>query len=160
MLLVTALVFALAGCDLSMTRQVRHEPRSSPTLWPDGPAVAASPAGTVAQDDPARAAALARPPEVSLALLRRGQERYGIYCTACHGASGDGDGVVVRRGFPRPPAYSDPRVMALTPAQIVDVIGYGYGLMYDFAERVAPADRWAIAAYVKALQRAREGPRT
>lgn len=145
---------ALAGCDLSMTRQAKHEAQSSPSWWPGGPEVTASPEGTIARDAPASAVALARPPAVTAALLARGQERYTIFCTPCHGGSGAGDGIVVQRGFPRPPSYAEPRLVAAPPAHIVDVISHGYGVMYDFADRVPPADRWAIAAYVKALQRA------
>lgn len=148
------LLVALGGCDLSMTRQARHEAQSSPTLWPDGPDAAPAPAQTVAQDQPQRDAAFANPPHVTPALLVRGRERFTIYCAPCHGAGGEGDGIIVQRGFPRPPSYMTARLIAAPPAHVVDVITHGYGIMYDFAERVEPADRWAIAAYVKALQRA------
>ena len=143
----------LGGCDLSMERQPRDVPQQSATLWPGGPQRQAPPVGTVAMDEPARAAALASRPPLTPALLDRGEERYGIYCVMCHGQRGEGDGVVVRRGFPRPPSYREPRLVAASPAYVVDVITNGHGVMYSYADRVAPADRWAIAAYVKALQR-------
>ena len=166
--LLLCAALALSACDLSMTKQAKHEARSSPTLWPDGAEATASPDGTIAQDDPeltvprppdveddpARAAAFVGPPPVTPALLARGQERYGIFCAPCHGADGRGNGMIVQRGFPPPPSYLEPRLVAAPPAHIVDVVTNGYGLMYGFAERVEPADRWAIAAYVKALQRA------
>lgn len=143
----------LAACDLSMQRQVKGEAQGSATLWPGGPPRQAPPAGTIAADEPARASALRTPPRLTAALLDRGEARYGIYCAVCHGAKGLGDGTVVRHGFPAPPSYRDPRLMAASPAYIVDVITDGHGVMYSYADRVEPADRWAIAAYVKALQR-------
>lgn len=148
-----ALALLLGGCDLSMARQARDTAQRAATLWPGGPPRQAAPAGTIAIDAPAREAALANPPPLTQALLDRGQERYGIYCSMCHGARGDGDGVVVKRGFPAPPSYHQPRLVAAAPAYIVDTITHGHGVMYAYADRVAPADRWAIAAYVKALQR-------
>ena len=148
------LLLALAGCDLSMTRQAKHEAQSSPSWWADGPAATSPPDGTIARDEPAREEALARPPAVTPALLARGQERYTIFCTPCHGTEGRGNGIVVARGFPQPPSYLEQRLVAAPPARVVDVITRGYGIMYDFADRIPPADRWAIAAYVKALQRA------
>jgi mono/diheme cytochrome c family protein len=143
----------LAGCDLSMKQQQRDDPQESATLWPGGPPRQAPPAGTIATDDPARAGALRTPPALTSALLDRGEQRYGIYCAVCHGARGEGDGPVVKRGFPAPPSYHAPRLMAAPPAYIVDVITNGHGVMYSYADRVEPGDRWAIAAYVKALQR-------
>jgi mono/diheme cytochrome c family protein len=109
------------------------------------------PAGTerfAAQDVP--------PPPLSLALMERGQERFRIFCTPCHGELGDGNGMVVQRGFPHPPSYHAARLRDITPERIVEVITNGYGTMYSFAYRVKPADRWAIAAYVKALQRSQD----
>lgn len=152
LLLSSALL--LTGCDLSMTAQDRHDPQSSPTLWPGGPPVADAPQGSVARDQPARDVALATPPHLDAALLARGEERFRIHCAVCHGPTGMADGPIVQRGFPRPPRYTDARVMVLSPRQIVDVIGNGYGVMYGFGDRIAPADRWAIAAHVKTLQRA------
>ena len=147
----------LGGCDLSMTRQDRHAAQGGATLWPNGPAASGPPALSVAQDAIARDTALARPPALDLALLRRGQARYAIYCAPCHGGDGSGRGTIVQRGFPRPPDYRSARVRALTPPQVVDVIGRGYGLMYGFADRIAPRDRWAIAAYVRTLGRTEHG---
>ncbi|KAA5613319.1 cytochrome c [Rhodovastum atsumiense] len=92
-------------------------------------------------------------PPLTPALLRRGQERFHIYCTPCHSELGDGNGMIVQRGFPSPPSYHIDRLRAAPPRHFVDVITNGYGVMYSFAYRVAPADRWAIAAYIKALQR-------
>ena len=93
------------------------------------------------------------PPPVTLALLERGQERYRIYCTPCHSELGDGRGMIVQRGFPAPPSFHIDRLRAAPPQYFYDVITQGHGVMYAFADRVQPADRWAIAAYIRALQR-------
>ena len=93
------------------------------------------------------------PPPLSMALLERGQERFRIYCTPCHGELGNGQGMIVQRGFPPPPSYHSDRLRESPPQHFVDVITNGYGAMYSYADRVQPSDRWAIAAYIKALQR-------
>jgi mono/diheme cytochrome c family protein len=146
------LLLPLAACDLSMTRQAKHEAQSEATLWSGGPAVSDDvPAGTIAQDQPQREAAAGVPPHLTPALLARGQDRYMIFCTACHGEDGGGTGRVVQRGFPRPQpfgAQDDPR-------RTVAAITRGYGVMYPFADRIEPGDRWAIAAYVEALKKLR-----
>ncbi len=91
-------------------------------------------------------------PPVTLALLQRGQERFRIDCTPCHSELGDGRGMVVQRGFPAPPSYHSDRLRAAPVQHFYDVITNGYGAMYSFADRVRPEDRWAIAAYIRALQ--------
>ena len=149
------LALALGGCDLSMRDQAKGKPQGSATLWPGGPPRGDAPDGTIATDALARAATLATPPPLTVATIARGQERYGIYCVECHGEHGDGDGMIVRRGFPRPPSLHEARLVAAPPAYVVRVITQGHGVMYSYADRVAPADRWAIAAWVKVLQRAR-----
>ena len=98
-------------------------------------------------------------PPVSLALLERGQERYRIYCAPCHSELGDGRGMVVQRGFPSPPSYHIKRLREAPPAHFYDVITNGHGAMYSFAARVQPDDRWAIAAYIRALQRSQNATR-
>jgi mono/diheme cytochrome c family protein len=99
--------------------------------------------------------------------LERGRERYNIYCAVCHGETGAGDGMIVKRGFTRPPALypvakdataetdlyrREVNLLGAPPGYVVDKITNGYGAMYSYAARVAPADRWAIAAYVRVLQ--------
>ena len=143
----------LSACDLSMEQQPRDKPQRSGSLWPDGPPRRPPPEGTIAMDQPARDTAFATPPPLDMALIERGRERYGIFCAPCHGVRGNGDGPIVRRGFPAPPSYRAARLVAAPPAHIVEVITRGYGIMYSYADRVEPRDRWAIAAYVKALQR-------
>ncbi len=89
---------------------------------------------------------------VSRALLERGQERFEANCMPCHGLLGNGDGIVVRRGFPAPPSYHIPRLLEVEDGHIFDVATRGFGRMYSQVSRVAPEDRWAIAAYIRALQ--------
>ncbi len=111
------------------------------------------PLGTVARGASAQAAALAPPgPERTPALLARGEDRFKVFCTPCHGLSGRGDGPVVSRGFAPPPSYHEERLRGLVPEQIVQVITQGKGRMFPYADRVPPEDRWAIAHYVKELQ--------
>jgi mono/diheme cytochrome c family protein len=100
----------------------------------------------------ASAAEAATSPQVTAALLRRGQERYTIYCMPCHSPAGDGDGPVVRRGFPHPPSYHEQRLRDAPDRHFFDVITQGHGVMYSYADRVSPQDRWAIVAYIRALQ--------
>jgi mono/diheme cytochrome c family protein len=144
----------LASCGESMDRQNRLKTygQDKPLVWPGPGEALAPPEGAVSQDALARDATLANPPKVTAALLMRGRRRYDIYCAACHGLTGAGDGMVVMRGFPAPVSFSTPGQMALSGRHIVDTISHGYGRMYDFADRVEPQDRWAIAAYIRALQ--------
>lgn len=153
-LAVSALAsLALAGCkDQSMREQKRYDVFEPAALWPDGTEARPLPQGVVAQGDIARAEATAAAPDVTPDLLRRGQERYQIFCTPCHGLAGYGDGMIVARGFPAPPSYHTQRLRAAPAQHFVDVITHGYGVMYSYAARVEPRDRWAIAAYVRALQ--------
>jgi mono/diheme cytochrome c family protein len=134
-------LMALAGCN-DMSTQPKQK-TYSPLVGP-----AAEPEGMVEyQSQPAPV------PRVTLALLERGQERYRIYCAPCHSELGDGNGMIVQRGFPPPPSFHIERLRAAPPQHFYDVMTQGYGAMYAFAERVQPADRWAIAAYIRALQR-------
>ena len=147
-----AFVLLLAGCDLSMTQQNKYDTYTSSSLWSDGASARPLPDHTVAQGDLARDTAEKNPPPVTPALLARGQQRFGIYCSPCHGLAGDGNGVIVQRGFPAPPSYQIPRLLAAPASHYYDVITHGYGVMYPYADRVDPHDRWAIIAYIRALQ--------
>jgi mono/diheme cytochrome c family protein len=149
-----AALVPLASCDLSMTRQPRYETFRGEAFWPGGPKAQAVPAEAVAVDAPVNPDPAAARPQMSAALLARGRARYAIYCTPCHGVFGEGDGRIVQRGFPKPPSYADPRLEALSAEQIVGVISNGYGVMYGYGDRLPVGDRWAVAAYVRALQAA------
>ncbi len=131
---------SLAACD-DMSVQPKQK-NYSPLVGP-----AATPEDTVQfGEKPATA------PPVTLTLLERGQERYRIYCTPCHSELGDGNGMIVQRGFKRPPSYHEQRLREAPVDYYYDVITNGYGAMYSFATRVPPRDRWAITAYIRALQ--------
>jgi mono/diheme cytochrome c family protein len=85
-------------------------------------------------------------------LLERGRERYGIYCTPCHGLTGNGLGIVVQRGFRQPPSFHIDRLREVPVGYFFDVQSHGFGAMPDYAAQIPPSDRWAIAAYLRALQ--------
>jgi hypothetical protein len=95
---------------------------------------------------------------VTKEVLERGQERFNIYCTPCHSYIGDGNGMIVQRGYQRPPSYTDPRLMAAPIGHFYDVISRGYGKMPDYSAQVSPRDRWNIAAYIRALQLSQHAP--
>jgi mono/diheme cytochrome c family protein len=86
------------------------------------------------------------------AVVARGRERFNIYCSPCHGIAGDGDGMIVKRGYKRPTSYHDPRLRNERAGYFFDVMTRGFGQMPDYAAQVAPRDRWAIVAYIRALQ--------
>lgn len=92
------------------------------------------------------------PVPVTKELVDRGQDRYNIYCIVCHGPVGKGDGMIVRRGYPQPPTYHDDRLRNAPVGHFFDVITNGWGKMNSYAAQISPADRWAIVAYIRALQ--------
>jgi mono/diheme cytochrome c family protein len=148
--LAMAIALLLSGCERQMHdmyAQPRYDTGRGSTLFRDGRADRPPVPGTV----PTTASEVAAPP-VTKALLLRGQERYAIYCLPCHSPLGDGDGPVARHGFPRPPTYHQPRLRNASDRYLFDVITNGHGVMYGYADRVSPEDRWAIVAYVRALQ--------
>ena len=95
---------------------------------------------------------------VTKQVLDRGQERYQIFCSMCHGLTGYGDGMIVRRGFRRPPSYHDDRLRNEPVGHFFDVITNGFGAMPDYAAQIPPEDRWAIIAYIRALQLSQQVP--
>jgi mono/diheme cytochrome c family protein len=144
---VVGLTVTLAACD-NMANQARLKPYEVPygaeIGWPATP-----PDHVVASDQPLKPPVA---PPVTMALLQRGRQRFDIYCSPCHGLTGDGNGIIVQRGFPHPPSYLSDRLKAASNQHFYDVITQGYGAMYPYADRVEPADRWAIVAYIRALQ--------
>lgn len=152
-LLLLTIVLAVAGCDdQSMRQQNRYDTYAPSKIWPSGSAL---PAGVVAQGDIARAKDAKEPPPITDSLMRTGRESFDVFCSPCHGLAGDGDGMVVQRGFPAPPSYHTDRLRAARPRHFFDVITDGYGVMYSYAARIPPNDRWAIIAYIRALQESR-----
>ena len=92
------------------------------------------------------------PIPVTKELVERGRTRYEIYCIVCHGPVGNGDGMVVRRGFPQPPTYHDDRLRNAPVGHFFDVMTNGWGKMNSYADKLSAADRWAVVAYIRALQ--------
>ncbi|MBV9750719.1 MAG: cytochrome c [Acetobacteraceae bacterium] len=144
-LLLLGLVL-LPSCD-DMTTQPKDKPYRAAATGP-GP-IPADRVEFQFKPEPA--------PKLDLALIDRGQDRFRQFCTPCHSELGDGNGMIVQRGFTPPPNYSEPRLVGAPTQHFYDVITNGYGAMYSFAARVPPRDRWAIAAYIRALQRSNQG---
>jgi len=159
-LALLALAVLLGGCEKmarNMYDQPRYRPMQESSLFPDGSSARAPVPGTIAAGRQAEERArLARaqtmPYPMTMQLLRRGRERFDIYCSPCHSPVGDGDGMVARRGFPHPPSYHIDRLRRAPDRYFYDVITHGHGVMRPYADRVAPEDRWAIVAYIRALQ--------
>lgn len=154
-LTIVALGGLLAGCDQNMDEQPRYSEYARAPLF-RGSVLRRPPENTVARDDLERERASNTKPVLSAELLARGRERFGIFCSPCHGAGGDGTGMVVQRGMPRPTSYHDDRLRTAEDQYFFDVITNGHGAMYSYAARVPPADRWAIVAYIRALQLSRQ----
>ena len=155
----------LAGCRQDMHDTPRYEALEQSDFFADKRAMRPLPEGTVARgmlrDDEAfytgkadgePLAALPAQVTVDKALLDRGQNRFNIYCSPCHSQLGDGNGTVVQRGYKRPTSFHDERLKGVPIGYFYDVITNGFGQMPDYAAQVAPQDRWAIAAYIRALQ--------
>jgi mono/diheme cytochrome c family protein len=164
-LLLAVLAAGLAaGCRQDMHDNPRLETYERSDVFADGLASRPLEEGTVARgqlraDDELEtgkvgtAFAAAFPAPVTVEVLRRGQNRYQIYCTPCHGQLGKGDGMVVRRGLKQPPSFHEERLRQQAPGYVYDVITNGFGVMPDYRAQVPSVeDRWAIVAYVKALQ--------
>jgi mono/diheme cytochrome c family protein len=158
------LVFCLlAACRRGMVDQQKIKPLAENDFFGDARGSRVPPAHTVArgqlrEDEQLYTGKIGKdlaatfPMPVTRELLARGRERFDIYCAVCHGPAGDGNGMIVQRGFPRPPSFHEQRLRDAPPGHFVDVITNGYGVMYPYASRVAAADRWAVAAYIRALQ--------
>ena len=151
-LFLIALALALSGCDLSMSKQKRYDTYAPAKFWRDGTSARPLPAHVVAEGDAELAKEAANPPPVTPDLVTRGRQRFDIFCAPCHGLGADGDGIVVKRGFPAPPSFHGAKLVDAPASHFFDVITHGYGAMYSYADRVPPRDRWAIVAYIRALQ--------
>jgi mono/diheme cytochrome c family protein len=146
-----------------MHNQPRYKPFAATTFFGDGRSERPAIPDTVARGqlrlDAARYTGKENakdidyfPIQITQADLQRGQERFNIYCTPCHGRLGDGHGLVVSRGLRQPPSYHEERLRNAPVGHFFDVMTNGYGAMYSYASRVAVDDRWRIAAYIRALQ--------
>ena len=159
-------VFATGGCQIrqDMADQPKNRPLSPSSFFEDGRSERPLLENTVARgslkDDelfvPKESNAFPLP--LTPELLDRGRERYKIFCTPCHGIQGDGNGMVSMRGMKHPPSYHDPRLRQVPNGYLYDVITNGFGGMLSYSAQIPPADRWAIVAYVRALQLSRNAP--
>ncbi len=151
-LILLSAALLLSGCkreNMYSQRSSRNWDRN--TFFANGTSMRHPVEGTVART-PYRAD-VPPPATIDAALLARGQEQYEIFCTPCHGGAGNGEGMIVQRGFSRPPSLTEGELRTAGTKVFYDAITKGYGAMYGFATRVAPADRWAVIAYIRALQR-------
>jgi mono/diheme cytochrome c family protein len=172
MILAACLLMTSAGCRQNMHNQNKLEPYEASAFFADGQGSRQLPAGTVPRNaygeeiapytglvvtpappaPPMQASQVTAAPPVTMAMVRRGQERFNIFCSPCHGRTGDGLGMIVRRGYKQPPSFHDPRLRSAPADHFVTTMTEGFGVMPSYAEEVSPADRWAIAAYIRALQ--------
>ncbi len=162
----TVLVTSLAGCHTDMWHQPKLKAQSANNFFADGktdrPLVMnAVPVGYLRDNEAFYTGKMANKPVAQLPvpltreLLQRGQERYNVFCSPCHGKVGDGQGMIAQRGLAlrRPPAtFHTDRLRGMPVGYFYDVITNGFGVMYSYASRIPPEDRWAIAAYVRVLQ--------
>ena len=167
--MLIAVLMLCSGCRQDMHVQPRYNPYDPSGFFADGQSARVPIAGTFPRGEMVSgpfellntgrsngALSEAFPFPITRAVLERGRERFNIYCTPCHGLSGDGDGMIVERGFRHPVSFHDDRLRTMPVGHFFDVITNGIGAMYPYGDRVAPRDRWAIAAYIRALQLSRQ----
>jgi mono/diheme cytochrome c family protein len=162
-------VILLAGCRQKMADQPRYDPLESSDFFEDGMAARPRIPGTVARGELTAdpffdtgkingELADGFPMPVTQALVDRGHERFDIYCSQCHGRLGDGNGMIPSRGFRRPPSFHTETLRAARSGHFFDVMTNGFGSMPPYKTMVPPADRWAIIAYIRALQLSQNVP--
>ena len=163
-IVVIVAFFTGVACRQDMHDQPKYVPMRASTFFGDERSARPVLAGTVARgqlrDDPmlytgkdgGGADVTAFPFAVDGRALARGQERFDIFCSPCHGRTGEGDGMVVQRGYRRPPSFHQDRLRDAPVGHFFDVITNGFGAMPDYATQIKAVDRWAIIAYVRALQ--------
>ena len=160
---------AIVACRNDMHVQPKSLPLRQSDFYEDGRGSRTPPEGTVARGQLREDTYLysgmingkpgeAMPFPATRGVLERGRERFDIYCTPCHSRLGDGNGMVVQRGFRRPPSLHDPRLRQAPLGHFFDVMSNGFGVMPDYAAQVNARDRWAIAAYIRALQFSQNAP--
>ena len=163
-LLLLIALSVLSACRLDMHTQPKYKPLEQSSFFDDGRSSRPLLAGTVARghlnddeqlytgksgDEPVATF----PFQINERDLRRGQERFNIYCSPCHDRTGKGEGMVVKRGLRGPPSYHIDRLREAPAGYFFDVITNGFGAMNDYAAQIEPADRWRIVAYIRVLQR-------
>jgi mono/diheme cytochrome c family protein len=168
-LVLLASVLCVTACRQDMHNQPRYKPLGYTTFFDDERSSRPAIDDTVARGqlnlDPARYTGKENgkdvdffPIQITAADLARGQQRFNIFCSPCHGRLGDGHGMIVSRGLRQPPSYHDARLMNAPVGHFFDVMTNGYGAMYSYASRVPTDDRWRIVAYIRALQLSQNAP--
>ena len=161
--LLLVMLIAAAGCRQKMADQPRYDPLEASGFFADGMSARPRVAGTVARgemtsdpffDSGKRNGQIADgfPMPVTIELVNRGHERYDIFCAQCHGRVGDGNGMIPSRGYRRPPSFHTETIRNRTTGHYFDVMTNGFGAMPPYRNQVSPQDRWAIVAYIRALQ--------
>ena len=156
-------LLAVAGCRQDMHNQPKYKPLRATAFFADGSSARPLVDGTIArgtlQEDEAfftgktgNTPVAELPFAVDETVLTRGQERYNIYCTPCHDATGGGRGMVVQRGYRQPPSFHEDRLRTAAAGHFFDVMTNGFGAMPDYRTQITPRDRWAVVAYIRALQ--------
>lgn len=157
------IALALVGCRQDMHDAPSYDPLQATTFFSDGRASRSLVANTVARGQLREdehlyegrvdgRVAESFPMPITPAVMTRGQERFNVFCSPCHGRTGSGNGMVVQRGFRAPPSYHEDRLRSVPVGYFFDVMTNGFGAMQDYSAQVPVADRWAIAAYIRALQ--------
>jgi len=157
------LILALGACRQKMSNQPRYDPLEPSTFFADGMSARPRIAGTVARGDLSNnpffdsgklngQEADGFPMPVTIDVINRGQERFNIYCSECHGRVGDGNGMIPSRGYRRPPSFHTLTLRNAKTGHFFDVMTNGFGAMPPYGTMIPPADRWAIVAYIRALQ--------
>ncbi len=153
----------VAACRQDMHDQPRYEPYEPSAFFADGRSVRPQVEGTVARGELAQDEhlllgrvggefATSFPFEITAEIMERGRERYAIFCAPCHDQLGNGHGMIVQRGLRAPSSFHVERLREAPPGYFFDVVTNGFGAMFDYADRIEPRDRWAIVAFVRALQ--------
>ena len=135
-----------------MANQPRYDPLEPSDFFTDGMAARPRLAGTVARGELTGNEPQRFPAVITREMLDRGEERFNIYCAPCHGRTGDGNGMIPSRGYRRPPSFHTQAVRSRPPEHFFDVMTNGFGSMPSYKTMISPRDRWAIVAYVRALQ--------
>jgi cytochrome c553 len=160
---VIVATLALAGCRQDMHDAPRYNPLRASVFFANGSSARPLLTNTVARGQLREDRHLyegivdGKPAEtfpfpITDEVMRRGQERFTVFCTPCHGRTGEGNGMIVQRGFRQPPSYMEDRLRNAPVGYFFDVMTHGFGAMQDYASQLPVADRWAIAAYIRALQ--------
>lgn len=162
-LILVALVLSLTACRQKMANQPRYDPLEASDFFADGMSARPRIEGTVARGELSAdpffdtgkvngAVADGFPFPATIEVINRGHERYDIYCSECHSRTGDGNGMIPARGYRRPPSFHTETLRTATTGHLFDVMTNGFGAMPPYGKMIPPRDRWAIVAYIRALQ--------